>query len=287
MSEFIEEQAQELIQQAESVADTPLPHDYDAKWLVVGANQEIRNLLRQMKEYLIGQHNDELAKLHEEFGSLIAAEQTSNGYLIDKVARLETALAATEERALKAETEALTAQDLQKDAEKKRNNAVIQKEEAEAERDKAIAREKGLKGQIDELEGMLRTYRSRSSSGHSGGLVFKSTIKPETVEERDERLERERIETINRSLMRHGSAPLPLPVKQIEEALAEVAASSEPNPDDRFPADAVGVDSDGLDEADTPVEVAREESTVEERLTALEEWKLSVEERIAGLHYVP
>jgi len=268
-----------LQRQAAEVAEIQLPEDYDERWGVVGANQEISNLLRQVKEFLFSQHNDELAKLQQEHKERIVAFDVDKAQLIELVAGFETKLADVEGRLFRADADKGTALEQLAEAESKRDNAVAAKEEAEADRDKARSENKSLKGQIDELEGMLRTYRSRSNSGAVSGLVLTSTLKTESEEERKARLERERVEHLNHLLVRRGSDPLPLPTSP---AQAEAAAATE-EPDDRFPADEDAHDSERLVEADEGVAVAGEaapELTLEglaERVKALEEFKTAFE----------
>lgn len=271
-----------LQRQAAEVAEIDLPEDYDERWGVTGANDEIRNLLRQVKKYMISQHNDELAKLQEEHKERIRAIEENNSAFIDQIAHLEQRLAETEGKLFRAEAIKGTALDQLTDAESKRDNAVALKEEAEAERDKLQSENKSLKSQIDELEGMLRTFRSRASGGVSGGLVLTSTLPKESEEERKARLERERIEQINRGLARIGSTPLPLPPSPALEAAPTAAESPE---DDRFPADEIEDDVGRLDEGDAGVVVAGEAPTLEERVAALEEWKLDVVREFRNFGY--
>jgi hypothetical protein len=268
-----------LQRQAAEVAEIQLPEDYDLRWGVVGANEEVRSLLRQIKEFQFSQHNDELAKLQAEHTDRIRLIEESKAELIDQVAALESKLEDSDAKVIRAVNEKLVAQEQLIDVESKRDNAVVAKEEAEADRDKARSEVMSLKGQIDELEGMLRTYRSRTSGGAGGGLVLTSTLKPETEEERIARLEQERLDQLNKSLARIGHAPLQFPTSPAE---AEAAAATE---DERFPVDEDAHDAGRLDEGDKAVEVAGEVPSLEARVTELEEWKNSVEERIAGLTF--
>lgn len=269
-----------LQRQAAEVAEIDLPEDYDERWGVTGANDEIRNLLRQVKEYAFSQHNDDFAKMQEAHQARVKALEDSKAVLIDQIAVLETRLEEREAEVTQAKFQAMHAEEALEEAQSKRDNAIRLKEEAEAERDKATGETKNLKSQIDELEGMLRTYRSRSSSGASVGLVLTSSLPKETEEERKGRIERERIEQINRGLARIGSTPLPLPPSP---AQVEAATAFETTEDDRFHLDKEAHNVGGLVEGDAGLEVAGEASpelTLErlaERVKALEEFKTAFE----------
>lgn len=270
---------QRLQQQADNIEETVLPYDYDERWGVAGANEEIRNLIQQVKEFLFQQHNEELAQLRQDHAHRLRELETDLAEKNDLVALLQAGRDVTEELVKRMEADRATAEERQADAERKRDNAVVQKEEAEAERDKAVGEVDSLKRQINELEGMLRTYRSRNSSGAIGGLVLTSTLKDETEEERKARKERERVEELNRMLARRGSEPLRLPPSPMAQ---ESAAAVE---DGRFHSyenvEYVG----GLDAGNVDGEV--EGQTVEEpgltleglneRLLELEAWKNELE----------
>jgi chromosome segregation ATPase len=264
-----------LQQQAEAVATVTLPQDYDSLWGVSGANEEITSLIKQAYETAFAAGNDELAKVQEEKIALAA-----------QVAELQSSLDSVNAQLREAIADKLAAQEAQADAESKRDNAVKLMEEAQAERNLTTAQVDGLKRQIDELEGMLRTYKSRSSAATFGvglsGIKFTSTIKPESDEERKAREERERIEQINKGLARLGSEPLPLPPSP---GSTEAAATVEqPAHDDRFPVDAEAHDAGGLAEGNAPVEVAGEDAqelTLEQKVNELWAWKAKVE--AAGL----
>lgn len=266
--------AERLQRQAEEVADVQLPEDYDARWGVEGANDEIRNLISQVKEYAFAQHNDELAALldehtaHErELQDRIQTLTEDGAQFEDKIDALINELAM--ERAAKHAAISAT-----QDAESKRDNAVAQLEEAQAEAKRQQAQAESYKRQIDELEGMLRTYKSRQGSGNKGGLVLTSTLKPESDEDREARLKREKLEQLNRQLARHGADPIPLPPAVIfptaEEAPAqqEEGKPAEPDSDDRFSEDTVQDDTVEGKPADGTVALSPEE--IDARFAALE-----------------
>ncbi|GIO13553.1 hypothetical protein J19TS2_31080 [Cohnella xylanilytica] len=261
-----------LQRQAEEVATVELPRDYDAYWNATGANDEIRALVQQVKEYAFSVSNDEIAKLQEDYKSKLKVLQEVNEALAWDKALVKSALDDAEAKAKQAEADKLAALDRLADAESKRDNAVRMMEEAQAERDKAKAEVGGLKRQIDELEGMLRTYKSKASNGFTGGLKLTSTLPVESEEERQARQERERIEQINKGLARWNVDPLPLP--QSPAASQEVAAAAEPAHDDRFSVDSADVDAGGLAEGDAPAQVAGEDATeltLEQKVNVL--WK--------------
>lgn len=268
-----------LQRQAEEVATVELPQDYDTLWGVTGANDEIRALVQQVKEYAFSVSNDELAKVQEDYKSKLKVLQEVNEALAWEKALAQSALDDAEAKAKQAEADKLAALERLADAESKRDNAVRLMEEAQAERDKAKAEVGGLKRQIDELEGMLRTYKSKAASGFTGGLKLTSTLPVESEEERQARQERERIEQINKGLARWNVDPLPLP--QSPAAAQEVATAAEPALDDRFSVDSADVDAGGLAEGDALVEVAGEAPSLEARVAALEAWKQALESELS------
>lgn len=256
-----------LQQQAAEVAEIELPLDYDIVWGVDGANEEIRSLIRQTKEQLFAKHNDELAQQREKHTSSMKTVEADNADLINRVADLEIRAEQAEVRADKAEGEIRYANQQTAEAIIKRDASVIAKEEAEAERDRYIGQVKSLNSQVNELESMLRTYRSQASGGYAGGLKLTSNIKAESDEERAARQERERIEAANRALARWGSEPLQLPSNPAHQ---EVATTAEEPKEEPFHPDAEEQHADRLDAADDAVEVAGEAPSLEERLAALE-----------------
>lgn len=269
--------AERLQKQAEEVAIILLPEDYDVRFGFLGANDEIRSLIGQVKEYLFSQHNDEIAKLQEGHAEYVRTNDADKARLIDLVADRDVEILGLEESEFRAGANMRTAQEQLIEAEKKRDNAIVAKEDSEAVTEKTLNENKSLKGQIDELEGMLRTYRSQAKAGVTGGLVLTSTLKPESEEERTARIDRERIEQINKGLLRNGLTPLPLPTSPAAE---ETAAAAEELEDERFLTDEDAHDASGLDEADEDLEVAREPLTLEglnERVKALESFKTAFE----------
>ncbi|MGK9250848.1 hypothetical protein [Paenibacillus humicus] len=278
-------ESERLQRQAEEVADVQLPEDYDARWGVTGANDEIRNLISQVKEYAFAQHNDELAALLDEHAmkerdlqDRIQTLTEDGAQFEDKIDALNNELAM--ERAAKHAAISAT-----QDAESKRDNAVAQLEEAQAEAKRQQAQAESYKRQIDELEGMLRTYKSRQVSGNKGGLVLTSTLKPESDDDREARLKRERLEQLNRQLARRGADPLPVPPavsfstaqEPTEEAPAqqEEGKPADTHSDERFSENAVqddaveGKPTDGT-VALTPAEVVARLAELEGRVERLE-----------------
>lgn len=277
--------AERLQRQAEEVADVQLPEDYDARWGVEGANDEIRNLISQVKEYAFAQHNDELAALLDEHTAHERELQDRIQTLTEDGAQFETKIDAlynelAMERAAKHAAISAT-----QDAESKRDNAVAQLEEAQAEAKRQQALAESYKRQIDELEGMLRTYKSRQGSGSKGNLVLTSTLKPESDEDREARLKREKLEQLNRQLARRGADPIPVPpavsFPTAEEPAKQAPAQqeegkpAEPDSDDRFSEDAVSHDTVEGQPADgavalSPAEIAERFAALEGRIERLE-----------------
>lgn len=278
-------ESERLQRQAEEVAYVQLPEDYDARWGVEGANDEIRNLISQVKEYAFAQHNDELAALldehaaHERELQVRIQTLTEDGAQFeDKIDALNNELAM--ERAAKHASIAAT-----RDAESKRDNAVSQLEEAQAEAKRQQAQAESYKRQIDELEGMLRTYKSRQGSGSKGNLVLTSTLKPESDEDREARMKREKLEQLNRQLARRGADPIPVPPavsfptsqEPVEQAPVqqEEGKPADTDSDDRFSEDAIQDDTVAGQPADgavalSPEEIAARFAALEGRIERLE-----------------
>jgi chromosome segregation ATPase len=276
--------AERLQRQAAEVAEIELPHDYDDLWMVTGANGEIRNLIRQVKEQLFAAHNDELVQLRASHRAQMDAVTAENTALNERVQKLEGELEVTKNQLEAAQIAAANAVDRLRDAETKRDNSVRLKEEAEAERDRAQAEAASLKRQIDELEGMMRTYRSQSSGGYTGGLKLTSTISAESKEDE-----------LNRILARRGLGPLQPPKRPEEpvteedvarqmQVVEEAAADAE-----RFP-EVVSDDATGAEAAPGAEEVAGDAGeaqppTLEARVTVLEEWRLEISRKLRDLGY--
>lgn len=267
-----------LQQQAEAVATVTLPHDYDTIWGVTGANDEIMNLIRETYEMAFSSSNDELAQLQENYQGKLAAAEAEKATLTAQAADLQASLDATTAQAQQAEADKLAAQEAQQDAESKRDNAVRMMEEAQADRDKAVAQVDSLKRQIDELEAMNRTYKTRAAAGSFGGglggLKLTSTIKAPDEDDLKAQRERDRIEQINKGLARIGSAPLPLPPAPAasSDEPEEAPAAAEAAHDDRFPVAADAVDAGELAEGDVDGPVAGQDAaglTLEQKVATL------------------
>lgn len=237
-----------LQKQAEDIQDIVLPQDYSAVFGDPRANDEITSLIRQTKEQLYAQFNDELLLVH-------------NGYK-ERIQVLEQAVSELTERSSE------SARKLQ------------QLVEVQAERDKALREVDSLKAQINELEGLLRTYKKPVAT--KGGLQLTSSLKPETDEERKARLEKERIEVINRNLIARNLEPLKMPESLIQnqtaskeeppvtdEQLEEARQEAFPGSVDEPKGDAVSGDAQPVDEAALAVTRAEYE-TLAERVTKLE-----------------
>ncbi|QHT60658.1 hypothetical protein GXP70_12385 [Paenibacillus lycopersici] len=269
--------ADRLQRQAEEVADIQLPEDYDARWGVTGANDEIANLIRQVKEYAFSVHNDEMAEQSDQYRAKLQDLEQQLAVSATMVNQLEADKETLTNRAMTAESAVLRAQDDLKDALSKRDNAVQQKEEAEAERDRLRTQVGSLNSQINELEGMLRTYRGRQGvSNGTGGLVLTSTLKPESDTDRADRVKREKVEQLNRMLERRGITPVQVPPptspQQPEEA-PEVAAE----PEERFPAEVATLATVQGQSTDGAMEGKAE--GVADRLAALEARVAVLEQR--------
>lgn len=270
-------EADRLQRQAEEVADVQLPEDYDARWGVEGANDEIRNLISQVKEYAFAQHNDELAAVLDEHAARERELQERIRVLTEDAVQYESKIEAAGEDLRKERAAKHAAIEGMRDAESKRDNAVTMLQEAQEEAKRQQAQAESFKRQIDELEGMLRTYKSRQGSGSKGGLVLTSTLKPESDADREERLKREKLEQLNRQLERHGAAPIPLPpvagTVTFPGAAADAPASApeaeEVKPvDDRFSEDALPDNAVEGKSADRAVALSAEE--IADRFAALE-----------------
>ncbi|OXM17334.1 hypothetical protein CGZ75_12230 [Paenibacillus herberti] len=269
-------EAGRLQRQAEEVADVQLPEDYDARWGVTGANGEIRNLISQVKEYAFAQHNDELATLIDEYVVRERELQEQLQALSEQATETKRLVDDTAEEMRRERSAKHAAVEGMQDAEQKRDNAVAMLEESQAEAQRLKVQNDSYKRQIDELEGMMRTYRSRQSSGNKGGMILTSTLPKESDEDREERLKREKLEQLNRQLQARGIDPLPVPPlsgsvifpSAADDAPASVPAEEVKPADERFSTDAVPHDSLDGQPADGAVALSPEE--VIARFTALE-----------------
>ncbi|AZN43371.1 coiled-coil domain-containing protein [Paenibacillus albus] len=271
-------EADRLLRQAEEVADIQLPEDYDARWGVVGANDEIKNLISQVKAYTFSVHNDELAEQSDQYRAKLQALEEHLADNVAKANQLEGDNEVLTNRAVTAEATVLRVQNELKDALSKRDNAVQIKEEAEAERDRLKTQNDSLNGQVNELEGMLRTYRSRQSAGNGvgGGLILTSTLKRESDEERTDRLKREQLEALNRQLNRRGIPPVTVPPSTSSVA-SEQQEEAETGNEETFQANYVSFDA--VSEHSVHGEVASEAGGLEIRFAALEARVEQLEQR--------
>ncbi|WP_438447427.1 hypothetical protein [Gorillibacterium sp. sgz5001074] len=223
---------------AEVLAGFQLPQDYDAITGLPGMNAEVQSLINQVSEQLTAVHAEHLQQVHTDHK---AAMEQLNETVSDLTERLRTSDQALAEALQKAEENFKLAEEnrrlyseesyARKDAEQKRDAAVRATEEVEAVAEKTLAENRSLKAQIDELEGMVRTLKN----GHAptGGLQLKSTLRPETEEERKARLEKARLEQINRNLVeKFGLQPLKMPGEA--PAVAQEEEVTEERLDDAF-----------------------------------------------------
>lgn len=207
-----------LQRQASDLEDITLQQDYNVIFGDPRANDEIKNLIRQAIEQLHTQHNAELSEVHQSYQDKLKASEGALNQLNQAHGDLKASYdkLANELGAITTEKQKL--EDELKDALAKRDNAASQLQEAQAERDKALKDVESLKGQINELEGMVRTYKKPVSVG---GLHLTSTLQPETPDERQARLNREEKERINARLIERGIAPLELPDLPVKKATDE------------------------------------------------------------------
>lgn len=216
-----------LQEQASAVVEgITLPDDYDAYTGTPGINDSVKALINQVAEQLNAVYLAERVTLqaaHQESLAVLQAEndelKRQNDSLAGKAADVAVELARFKE-----DNYQLT-MDLN-DANSKRDAAVNAKEEAEAERDKAeldakLARQETntkqleiqrLEGRVSELEKMsLRKNEDISK------IQLTSTLRHETDEERKARLDKQRMEVINRNMSKYGLEPLKMPGEPIKE----------------------------------------------------------------------
>lgn len=285
-----------------------LPRDYDVYH--PGLNQDIQNLLRQVIAAKDAQHAAELSEIVESYKERLSVAETASSELAERCRTLTEDRDRLEDKVDALESEVLTARERAAEAEFKRDNAVRIAEEAEvsiaplrAENDRLKRSEESLKEQINELEGMLRTYKSTKPSG---GIQLTSILPDVSEEELKARKERERIEGLNKVLERRGIEPLavpPLPsvdsvteeaVNEQMERVAEAAVADA----DTFPvvsddtgaeaaesgAEETAVDAgDAGEEADEALSLEDQLRNLEHRVSYLERWKESAEVRLVDL----
>lgn len=169
-----------------------LPTNYNIVFSDSRANEEISGLIAQVEAQLIGEHKAELEVIYEAHRLKLNELQSIIDIGIPENERL-TQLVST-----------LTAEKL--GAESKRDNAVAIKEVAEAANVKLLQENKSLNGQIDELEKVIQSYKKPIAAF---GLSLTTSLKPETDEEKQARLTREKMDLINQNLSRFDVKPLP------------------------------------------------------------------------------
>lgn len=278
----LEQQANETGEGA--AVDVPagftLPQDYDAITGVTGMNAEILNLIGQVTEQMTAEHAVQLEQVHTDNKATV---EQLNATINDLTERYRTVDQSLAQALIKAEDNRRLYNeevDARKEAESKRDNAALALDEAITERDKALSENKSLKSQIDELEGMVRTLKK--SPAPSGGVQLVSTLKPETEEERKARLEKARLDTINKNLSeKFGIPPLKvpsLPTTKPEEQKDDAFQGNTGHDGYAESAGAVSEVVSGADGAGTAGEVAQAtQPSLEERVAALEAWKAQVD----------
>jgi len=308
----------EMVEQ-QSVA---LPHDYDARWSVEGANTEIENLLRQVIAAKDAERIAALAEKQEEYRQRAEAAEATISEMRIRAEEAEAKIEDLEKINDKVNetNEALTSMihDLQlerDDALQKRDNAVRMAEEAQearkaAEQDAERLRGtvKSLEGQINELEAMLQSFKANKPS--VGGLQLTSTL-PALSEDEKARRDREQKEFINRRLSeKFGGAVKPLDVPPLPSAEKAAEPAEEDVTEDAVKAQMERVEEaaaaaeatfpvvpsePGADPAAGGAEEATEAARAADakavptlevlaaKVASLESWQMSVEERIVGL----
>lgn len=270
--------------QTDDLGAIVLPNDYNEVFADPRANQEIINLIRQVKEQLYSDHNAELLDLHQAYTLKIAAAEDKAVLALISVEQLSEQLRLVREDKDDAYQKLANAVVLKDEAELQSTQAVTLMDEAQVVASKLVHENEALKEQIDELEGLLRTYKKPMNTT---GLHLTSTLKPETDEERKARASREQIETINRNLTKRGVDPLPMPVvkvieqpvtkEQLEDSFRSVAANETVAQDN-----IAGV---GVQPAAEKVDSARDEEaaiTLEARVADLEAWRAEMQKLTTG-----
>lgn len=288
------------MQPEENKQDISLPQDYDAYFGFDGANNEIRTLLEQAMVAQHEAHNAEIAELQEVNRKRAEADA-------EEIEELRELVAASDnlERTIKALREELhDAREEREAALQKRDNAVRIAEEAEEAQAKAEAdaerlrsENESLRQQVNELEGMLRTYRVSSKPPSLGGLQLTSTLPTLSEEEVKERKERERLETINRNLMRRGLDPLQLPPLPSTESTPESAEDEVTDEDiaeqmgrvseaaaaDEETFQVVHVDTGADEVAAGAAETVGDAESEDRSSSPVEKWMIEIDQRVSEL----
>ncbi|UKS27191.1 hypothetical protein LOZ80_38025 [Paenibacillus sp. HWE-109] len=202
--------------QAVDMEEIVLPEDYNIIFGDPRANDEIKSIIRQVKEQLWNRHNDEMGELDAGYRSQIAELNQS------------VTLLQADKESLTSDNNALSQQ---ADEAAATIHALTERaEDAESKRDAASREIISLKGQIDELE---RSITAQKKPASTSGFTFQltSSIKAETPDEKAARLKSEEIERINNNLARFDVKPLAVPTDQeikaqsqrVEEAAQEAA----------------------------------------------------------------
>lgn len=198
-----------------------LPTNYNLIFGDTRANQEITNLIAQVEKQLIAEHKAELETIFETHRQKLAELQSIIDIGVPENARL-TELVGT----LQSQVSTIAAE--KKEAELKRDNAVALKEEAETTLRRVEQEKSSLSEQIRELEGMLQVYRKKPEA--PTGITLTTTLKPETEDEKAVRMEKARVEQINKNLQKYDIAPLPtkdeiVTSTQLDDSFRSMAAS--------------------------------------------------------------
>ncbi|MFD7521419.1 coiled-coil domain-containing protein [Paenibacillus chitinolyticus] len=272
---------QERVEKQEAeLNDIPLPHDYNKVFDDDRANDEIKGLLKQLKEQLFNEHNDELQAMREEYKVKLGQSCSAEFEAVQKAHDLKESFDRLANQVSLEIAEKVKAQDDVEALHDKLSNAVRLKEEAEAARDILAKENRSLKEQINELESMLATYKKPKLTS---GILLTSTIKSETAEERKARQKREELARIDRRLAERGLEPLRVPGKptdaDIQKQLETVSQAAEDA--ERFQ-DVVSIgDTRAIETQEGATEALGNAQTtnptLEERVAALESWKNSLE----------
>jgi chromosome segregation ATPase len=317
-------------QQQAELQEIELPHDYNEAFGDPRANDTIRDLIRQVIERKNVEHNAELAEVIDSYKARLDVAETAVNELRDRLDDKNLAIEDLQEelKSKEASIEPIIielkelngvvsnlkvqlheANEARADAEEKRDNAYNAMNEAKAdlevakaENDRLRRSEESLKSQVNELEGLVRTYKQ---SKPTGGLQLTSALRPLTPEEEEQKRKQSKVEELNRILERRGIAPLPVPplpsanapeidepevtdadIREQQERVSEAAEAAKVFPE------VVSAES-GAEEAAAGAEEACEDAgeadrapTLAElaaRIEALEVWKDSAEVRLIDL----
>lgn len=237
-----------------------LPTNYNVIFNDLRANDEISGLILQVESQLIAEHEAELETIFKEHREKLAELQ---GIIDIGVPENERLTQLVEDL----EAQAITLGAAKVEAEAKRNNAVAIAEEAEAITRRTLQEKASLSEQIKELEGMLQVYRKKPDV--LTGITLTTTLKAETEEEKATRIEKARVDQINKNLQKYDNiAPLPtkdeiVTSKQLDDSFREVAE------DPAVASDKPG--GEGIQETAAPVEQAEDGSSklaIEQQLQA-------------------